>query len=347
VKSVVKNAFPSRHQRKGSPTLPAPHRKDYSTQKECFPTHVIPQVLYFAKAAAALQSEGSVQLFPPGTHEIIASNSKDDIPLKVTIDAATADTLETQRAAYQAKADAGEGDAPYLDFNHNDQEAAAWPKRIYWGGDDPLLGGVRAEVEWSTAGDLAVKGKTYRRFSPAFYAANGRITGAPVNMGGLVNRAAFTKIQPLFAKEKQETTPTMSPEEITALQEENATLKTQLTEMQQQLDAMTATAKAAAEKEADEAIEAAAREGRIGTTDAIKAKWKATLLANPESKELLMALPVNPALAASAIKAKAKDTTEDATAILAKYHALPRAEQPAYFAQHRDAIKTARDSAIR
>lgn len=281
--------------------------------------------LFLARSAALAAEDGSIQLFPPGTHQIVPSNadpSKKPAPMDVVIDAATAEILEAKRAEYQAAADRGEGDAPYLDFNHDDQAAAAWPKRIFWAGDDPLLGGVRAEVEWSSSGDEAVKGKLFRRFSPAFYAAEGRITGAPVNMGGLVNRAAFTRIQPLFAKQGDEpsatadpdTTPDqnekMSEEEITALSEENTSLKNQIAEMQKQLDDLTTSAKAAAEKEADAIVATAAKEGRIGTSEELHAKWKDQILANPGAKELLLALPANPALVGDLIKAKAHIETQ-------------------------------------
>lgn len=271
-------------------------------------------ILCLARAGALPAGDGSIQLFPPGVHEVFPSNAdpaKKPQALKVTIDEQTAQVLEAKRAQYQAAADAGNGDAPYLDFNHDDREASAWPKKIFWGGDDPLLGGVRAEVEWSAAGDEAIKGKTYRRFSPAFFAAGGKITGAPVNMGGLVNRAAFTTIAPLFAKETPKlespeppsTEPTMSEEEIAALKEENAKLKTQLEEQGKQLEELTAAAKAAAEKDAEATVEAAAKEGRIGTGEEIRKAWKAQLIANPGAKELLLALPVNPAFK-DVIKAK-------------------------------------------
>ncbi len=308
-------------------------------------------LLFLARSSAIAAGAESIQLFPPGKHAITPSNadpSKKPTEVELVIDEATATLLEDQRAGYQAKADAGEGDAPYLDFNHDDKEASAWPKRIFWGGDDPLLGGIRAEVEWSAAGEEAIQGKTYRRFSPAFYADKGRITGAPINMGGLVNRAAFTKIQPLFAKENQPSPITnpqseiaMNEAEIKALQEENAALKKQLEELQM-------AAKAAAEKEAEATVALAAKEGRIGTSPELQAKWKATLIANPAAKELLLAMAPNPALMTdNVIKAKAAETTEEPAVLLAKYNALPRAEQSAFFAKHAAAIKTAHNQAIR
>ena len=149
-------------------------------------------ILHLARSLSlATASDGSVQMFPPGRQVVTPSRADGGTPqeLELTIDARTAADLEAVRSSLQAKADAGEGDAPYFDFNHEDGEASAWPKSIFWAGEDPPTGGVRAIVEWSSAGDAAVQGKTYRRFSPAFYAHEGRITGAPVNMGGLVNRA--------------------------------------------------------------------------------------------------------------------------------------------------------------
>ncbi len=298
--------------------------------------------LYLARAAALPGSTDDVQMFPPGRQVIVPSSpdpKKKLEPMDLVIDEATAIALEEIRAKYQADADAATGDAPYFDFNHSDGEASAWPKRIYWAGDDPLLGGVRAEVEWSSAGEEAVQGKLFRRFSPAFYAANGKVIGAPLNMGGLVNRAAFTHIQPLFAKDGSDPAadpdadasadnpssaadagppiiasaaptptsppePTMTPDEIASLQAENADLKADLAELQTQLDELTANAKAAAATDAKNVVECAARDGRIPPAAAIQAKWVEAIIANPSAKELLLAMAPNPALS-TVIHAKA------------------------------------------
>ena len=279
--------------------------------------------LYLARSTALPVAGDSIQMFPPGKQVVTPSrlDGKEPKPLELMIDEQTAADLEAVRAALQAKADAGEGDAPYLDFNHDDGEASAWVKRIFWGGDDALLGGVRVEVEWSAAGEAAVQGKTFRRFSPCFFASNGRVTGAPVNMGGLVNRAAFTTIQPLFAKEAEcadeestttesTTTPTMTEEQIQALETENADLKAKLAEMQTQLDEATATAKAAAEKEAASVVAAAAKEGRIPPGEEIQKKWAAAIVADPSAKDLLLAMAPNPALTEQ-FQAKPAPTTTD------------------------------------
>jgi len=249
-------------------------------------------ILFLARSAALADAAGTVQMFPPGEQTVTPSRADGGEPdeIRLVIDEQTAADLEALRAELQAKADAGEGDAPYFDFNHDDSEASAWPKRIFWAGDDPLLGGVRAEVEWSAAGQAAVQGKTFRRFSPAFYAAAGRVTGAPVNMGGLVNRAAFTRIQPLFAKaEAPPASPpatTMSEDQITALQTENAELKNQLSALEATLGEMR-------KKDAEAAVALAAKEGRIATAPALQAKWVDSILKDPAAKDLLMAMAPN------------------------------------------------------
>lgn len=308
---------------------------------------------YLAKTTTLQRAEdGSIQIFPPGEQKVTVTNAAtgEPVDLDLTVEAKTAETLEAARAEMQSRADAGEGDAPYFDFNHNDEEASAWPTRIYWAGDDPLTGGVRAEVEWSAAGRAAIEGRTYRRFSPVFHAEEGEIIGAPVNMGGLVNRAAFQRIQPLFAKESNENpspkpdpepTTLMTEEEIAALQEENEALKNQLTEMKAEMNEMK-------KLEAESAVEAAAKEGRIGTDPALKAKWVASIVADPSAKELLLAMAPNPALAAGKQTTNTpEDDEKSPVAVLAKYEELPAAERPAYFAKHRDDLIRARDLTLR
>ncbi|MCX6939714.1 MAG: hypothetical protein NTX09_03070 [Verrucomicrobia bacterium] len=143
-----------------------------------------------------------LQYMPPGRHRIRASQGGKPLSVEVAVDAQTAVTLQTFLAARLAAAAEGHDDRPFFDFNHEDREASAWPIEFYWAGDDPQGGGVRARLEWSDAGKRAVEGRTFRRFSPTFHLdASGQITGSEINMGGLVNRAAFKRIAPLFAAE--------------------------------------------------------------------------------------------------------------------------------------------------
>jgi phage I-like protein len=143
-----------------------------------------------------------LQYMPPGRHRIRASQGGKPLSVEVAVDAQTAVTLQTFLAARLTAAAEGHDDRPFFDFNHEDREASAWPTEFYWAGDDPQGGGVRARLEWSDAGKRAVEGRTFRRFSPTFHLdASGQITGSEINMGGLVNRAAFKRIAPLFASE--------------------------------------------------------------------------------------------------------------------------------------------------
>ena len=138
---------------------------------------------------------------PPGTHRINASRAGKPVALDISVDAATADTLNAFLQAQLTKATEGNDDRPFFDFNHEDREAAAWPTEFYWAGDDLKTGGVRAKVDWSGAGQTAVQEKTFRRFSPTFIPdKEGKVISSETNMGGLVNRAAFKSIAPLFAK---------------------------------------------------------------------------------------------------------------------------------------------------
>jgi phage I-like protein len=141
-----------------------------------------------------------IQYMPPGCHRIRASQGGKPISVEVAVNAATAAVLQTFLAGKLTAAAEGREDRPFFDFNHEDREASAWPTEFYWAGDEPQTGGVRARLDWSDAGKKSVEGRTFRRFSPTFHLdASGQVTGSEINMGGLVNRAAFKRIAPLFA----------------------------------------------------------------------------------------------------------------------------------------------------
>jgi phage I-like protein len=153
------------------------------------------------QSSAIIEAPQELQYMPPGTHRINASRNGKPVSLDIQVDASTAETLNKFLQEELTKATEGNDDRPFFDFNHDDREAAAWPTEFYWAGDDPVTGGVRAKVDWSGAGKKAVTEKTFRRFSPTFVPDEaGHVVGSETNMGGLVNRAAFKTIQPLFAK---------------------------------------------------------------------------------------------------------------------------------------------------
>lgn len=146
----------------------------------------------------AVELPTEIQWMPPGEHRISATSNGKTVERTVRVDAAAADRMQILLQELRAKAAAGAGDTPFLDFDNRDGPAAATVLAFRWGGSDPVTGGIRALVEWTKPGRDALLGGAYRRLSPTFFAdSEGRITGAPVNMGGLVNRAAFKTIQPI------------------------------------------------------------------------------------------------------------------------------------------------------
>ena len=298
-------------------------------------------LLFHARGVILDSAFDDIQLMPPGKHEIEPINVDTGKPIKLTVEvnATTAERLESARASYQAEADANTGDAPYIDFNHEDGAAAAWVKQIYWAGDDPQKGGVRAKIEWSNAGREAVEGKTFRRFSPSFSIGDDKtISGAPVNMGGLVNSAAFRTISAFFATQANPSNPhqitTMTEEEIAAMTAQNDELKKQVEALQKELDE-------ANQAQAQTEVDSAASEGRIPADDEVKAKWVKTILTNPEARGLLASLPVSSAFTTT-IKAKrgadADSDDQSPLAVQARYQAMAQGAAKDKFRQENAAV---------
>lgn len=142
-----------------------------------------------------------IQWAPPGRHTINATRGGKPWAGEVNVTKAGAAALQNFLQDACAAANRGEGDVPYFDFNHDDDAASAHPTLFYWGGDDPKSGGIRVKVAWTEPGKAALEGRAYGRFSPALKLTDaGEIIGSDINMGGLVNRSAFTKIQPILSK---------------------------------------------------------------------------------------------------------------------------------------------------
>jgi hypothetical protein len=150
------------------------------------------------------QLPDEIMWMPPGRHTIQAIRSGKPAKVDVTVDEEAARKVSKAHREYMAGVSRNEEDHPYFDENHEDRDATAHPISFRWGGDDPQRGGIRAKVAWTDRGKQALLGRNYRRFSPSFYLDDeGKISGAPVNMGGLVNRAAFKRIAPVVSKEAE------------------------------------------------------------------------------------------------------------------------------------------------
>ena len=279
----------------------------------------------------------SVQYMPPGRHRIRATQAGKPLTVEVTVDAQTAVTLQSFLAAKLAAATEGREDRPFFDFNHEDREASAWPVEFLWAGDNPQSGGVRARIEWSDAGRRAVEGRTFRRFSPTFHLdASGRVLGSEINMGGLVNRAAFKRIAPLFASEIErsesgsqlsalnsqlpppsggsvDTTPAAKPMQtlvstlrslalIEASATQEADIVAQVTRstaaLKSEISDLKSSLATQARQRAESFIEAAIRAGRIASKDTDARGFWIDAILRDESKAVkaLDALPLNPVL---------------------------------------------------
>ncbi|MCD6050537.1 MAG: hypothetical protein K0Q55_1940 [Verrucomicrobia bacterium] len=236
-----------------------------------------------------------IQWMPAGEHVIAATQGEAAVTQLVIVNEDTAVRMEALLQELRAQAEAGAEDVPYFDFNHEDAEASARPLRFFWGGEDFFTGGVRVEVEWTEPGRTALLGKAYRRFSPSFFVdAAGEVTGAPLNMGGLVNRAAFKTINPIVAgantsdgDANQERSNIMDPMKLAA---ELAAAQKRIQELEQML-----TLKA--KDQARAIVETAVRTGKLAPQNtALHAKWVDALTKNPELAETLTGLAVNQAL---------------------------------------------------
>jgi hypothetical protein len=160
----------------------------------------------FSKTLVPNALPADIQFMPPGVQDICPFVDGEPWPMTIKVDQELADKLNSQLQVMRQKASKVEGDVPYIDFNHEDAEASGEVLELFWGGPEAVNGGIRMKIYWTDAGKAAIQGKMYRRFSPAW--SLNKDTNEPVgvgtNLGGLVNRAAFQKIQPIVAKSEFE-----------------------------------------------------------------------------------------------------------------------------------------------
>lgn len=313
-----------------------------------------------APAGAALPTR--IMWMPGGVNPIACSQGTKSIQTWVEV---TPETARVVQAAFEAHL-AASAHRPYFDLNHDHAAASGWPTRFVW--SDTPKPGVYAETDWSLAGKSAVAGRSYRTFSPQFYtdcfpftktvatqAKPARVTGAPLNMGGLVNDPAFREMEPLFAArargELNTTTPVdpmteaeLKAMELAALQARiaeleaaNAELKAnaantdltpalqakeaELAEAQRQLDAQKNEQALRAKRDAEGVVRSAVARGALAASDtAGQERWKGLLEADPKNAELLNKLPGTPALSAQRlVRPAVAIVTEDTNDILRGY----------------------------
>ena len=137
------------------------------------------------------------EYMPAGTHTICCTVNGKPREITVTCDESSAAVFQQSLDAVNAAFDRGEMSRPYIDFDHEAKEAAAFPKRFFW------RDGLRLEVEWTEAGRRAVEERRYNYCSPQFlFEETGELRGVsyPGAIGALVNVPAFQTIQKISAK---------------------------------------------------------------------------------------------------------------------------------------------------
>jgi len=276
--------------------------------------------LPLALDGTALPSD--IQWMPPGQHEITVVDGGKPTTLTVRVHEGTAQRMNQLLQELRSKAAAGLEDFPYFDFNHEDGEASGRPLEFYWAGEDVKAGGVRAKTEWSDRAKQSLSGKVpgFRRFSPSFLVnAAGEVTGATLNMGGLVNRAAFKTIQPIVASAatNQNRKANMDAEKLAA---DLAAAQNKIIDLEARLKAAdhTTTIKAkdaeiealnnkiktlegqistGAKASAKAIVDAAVKAGKLAPQNtALHDRWINAIAGDPTLAETLTAMSANPAL---------------------------------------------------
>lgn len=142
-------------------------------------------------------SDFDIQWMPPGEQAPIVHVAGEPRELNFSVKAQHAQAFDAMLQRLRSLAAAGAGDVPYIDFDHADGAASGRPSQFYWGGEDPKKGGIRLKGKWTASGKAAVTGDApeFTRFSPEWYFDEAdEPLAIGVNLGGLVNRAAFKTI---------------------------------------------------------------------------------------------------------------------------------------------------------
>lgn len=169
--------------------------------------------------AAASGDEFDIQWMPPGEQSPCCTVGDEAKQLSFTVKAQHAQAFNAQLQRLRSLAAAGQGDEPFIDFDHEDGRASGRPTEMYWGGEDPKSGGIRVKGKWTPSGKAAVQGKEFTRFSPEWYFNDDHEPIAiGANLGGLVNKAAFKTIASVKAgAATQQHKTNMTKEEMQAL----------------------------------------------------------------------------------------------------------------------------------
>jgi len=305
-----------------------------------------------------------MMFMPGGTHTITAERGGRPATVTVQVDRAAAVELERQFGAVKARSahkpyfdldhNDAEASAWPLGFEWRDAPAPGVYARVEWSaaGRDAIQGKKYRAFSPVFHVDRSTPARVIAR------------DNAGLNMGGLVNDPAFKAILPLWAKQattpaSENPTPinTMNEQELAALKAKLQTLETDIAGLKakeassentaaiqaKQTEAALAQAKIATaekdakivsleaalqarnEQQADDAVKAAVARGALPIKDeALQAKWKRLITADPANECLLAALPGASALSGRVTAGARVQVGNEAMATLVKaYHAEP------------------------
>jgi phage I-like protein len=260
------------------------------------------------------ETPDQIMYFPAGKSTIRANVNGKPKQISVTVDQKTAGIMQESLTELLK-----ETVEPFIDFNHKAEDAAAHPKGFEWKDGE----GVMLNLEWTAGGEAAVKGKSYRYFSPTFLISEaGEPSSLPDSgpVGALTNNPAFRRMKKISASDEGAITGDDEPpqqqgnkkmadetaETVTAaLRSEVETLRAENKKLVESIEQQRVEA---VNREADLLIESAVRAHKIAPKDEkVKAGLKKLFLVDAEAaKEAIESLPVNAAFK-TVINAKVGD----------------------------------------
>lgn len=128
-----------------------------------------------------------ITFFPRGVHCVRPIGARSTVVFQTTPAIAAVANRHLQNL--RAKAAAGEGRHPYVDFDHHDTGIAAEVDEFFWDGFR-----IRAAVRWTPEAEAKILAGEYGGLSPHWISSSGDFLGLRANVGALLHKDA----QPAF-----------------------------------------------------------------------------------------------------------------------------------------------------
>lgn len=269
---------------------------------------------------------------PKGRWNITPLVSGQKKEITVEVDASAAARLQSDLAERLKKPV-----RPFGGFDHKPGPAAFHPNGFFW--DENR--GVILDVAWTKSGRNAIEGKDYGHFSPTFLLDGTNVAGLPKKgeIGSLTNNPAFeelsriaasadenadmsklanrlVELQVITAQDAEDADEDVLISAVNGLHDELLTVRAANGRLTAENAALSGKIEAVSKAEAQNIVQAAMAEGKIGAKDTISIDfWTQQLMAQPQAaKQALNALPANPALQ-KVITVKAGDMKTAATTL--------------------------------